>query len=131
MKLNLSENQQRDVGKYLHLISHMAAFLSRKSIQNAEYDIFGDGLKDLQGLLNKLNEVLAGERVMSKADNKLADRYASLRNSNAQYFGDGVVESDSKANKKMAKAIKDEETEVTSIPQRDRQADWMGENNET
>ena len=127
MKFNLTENQQRDVGKYLHLISHMAAFLSRKSIQNAEYDVFNDGLKDLQRLLDTLHEVLAGERSMSKADNKLADRYARLRNSNAQYFGDGAVESDSKSNKKMAKAIKDEETEVITIPQGDPLGDWIGE----
>ena len=126
MKFNLTENQQRDVGKYLHLISHMAAFLSRKSIQNAEYDVFSDGLKDLQRLLDTLHEVLAGERSMSKADNKLADRYARLRNSNAQYFGDGAVESDSKSNKKFEKGVRAEERAVISM-QKGPSANWIGE----
>ena len=88
MKYTLSEFQQRDVGKYLHLISNMAAFLSRKSIQNAEYSVFSDGLKDLQRLLDNLHEILAGERVMSEADNKRADHYSEMRNKGEPYFGD-------------------------------------------
>ena len=61
----LGEENRKKIINHLLSISSQADFLRRKSIQNAEYDIFGDGLKELRKLLDKINEVIEKDRKQS------------------------------------------------------------------
>ena len=79
------EKQELEIRRWTSRLWDMAAFIHRKSIIHAEYDILQGAIKDCRTILDNIQKAASSDYTPSDNGDAYFDK---LRESNERYYGD-------------------------------------------